>query len=83
MPKKILLQADYILAWDNGPDIISQGEIIIEDSLITYIGPRLERKEKDFEEIIKGIDNQIMPGFINTHTHAAMTLLEVMPMICR
>jgi 5-methylthioadenosine/S-adenosylhomocysteine deaminase len=76
LPKKILLQADYILAWDNGPDIISQGEIIIEDSLITYIGPRLERKEKDFEEIIKGRDNLIMPGFINTHTHAAMTLFR-------
>ncbi len=76
MPKKILLRADYILAWDNGPEIISQGEIVVEDSLITYLGPRLERKEKDFEEIIKGRDNLIMPGFINTHTHAAMSLFR-------
>lgn len=76
MPKKKLLQADYILVWDNGPEIISQGEIVIEDSHITYLGPRLERKEKDFEEIIKGRDNLIMPGFINTHTHAAMTLFR-------
>ena len=76
MPKKKLLQADYILAWNNGPEIISQGEIVIEDSNITYLGPRLEREEGDFEEIIKGRDNLIMPGFINAHTHAAMTLFR-------
>jgi 5-methylthioadenosine/S-adenosylhomocysteine deaminase len=76
LPKKKLLQADYILAWNNGPEIISQGEIVIEDSNITYLGPRLEREEGDFEEIIKGRDNLIMPGFINAHTHAAMTLFR-------
>ncbi len=76
MPKRILLQADYILAWDKGPVIISPGEIVVEDSMITYLGPRLEREEKDFKEVLKGKDNLIMPGFINTHTHAAMSLFR-------
>lgn len=76
MPEKTLLQADYILTWDEGLKLFSQGEMVIEDSLITYLGPRLERPAENFDRIIDGKNSLVIPGFVNTHTHAAMTLFR-------
>jgi len=73
--KKILIQPDYILAWENENfKLVSFGEIIIEGDEITYLGPRREHNRKKFSKTIKG--DLVMPGFVNTHTHAAMTLFR-------
>jgi 5-methylthioadenosine/S-adenosylhomocysteine deaminase len=74
VPEKILVQADYILAWNEYFEIIIQGEIVIEDSNITYQGPRQERSLESFSRVISG--DLVMPGFVNAHTHAAMTLFR-------
>lgn len=76
MPEKILLQADYILTWDEELKLFSQGEIVIENSWITYLGPRRERPAENFGRVIAARDSLVIPGFINTHTHAAMTLFR-------
>ena len=76
MPEKILLQADYILTWNEELELFTGGEIIIEDSLITYLGPRQERPAENFDRVLNIPDSLVMPGFINTHTHAAMTLFR-------
>lgn len=76
MPEKILLQADYFLTWDEDLRLIYQGEMVIENSLITYLGPRLERPEENFDRVINEKDSLVIPGFINTHTHAAMSLFR-------
>ncbi|MDO9535858.1 MAG: amidohydrolase [Bacillota bacterium] len=76
MSEIILIQAEYILTWDDGYKIISDGEILIEDSLITYTGPRLKRSPESINRVLNTSDSLVMPGFINTHTHAAMTLFR-------
>ncbi len=76
MPEKTLVQADYILTWNENFEIISPGEIVIEDSIITYLGARQERPMENFTRIIVGEDSLVMPGLVNTHTHAAMTLFR-------
>ncbi|MFQ6060182.1 MAG: amidohydrolase [Thermoplasmata archaeon] len=45
--------------------------VYIEDNLIADIGPVVEA-----EEIIDGRKLALLPGFVNTHTHAAMTLFR-------
>jgi len=45
--------------------------ILIEDNIISKIG---EIQRADYE--IDGMDKVALPGLINTHTHAAMTLLR-------
>ncbi|UCE74990.1 MAG: amidohydrolase family protein, partial [Methanomassiliicoccales archaeon] len=46
--------------------------IYIEDNLISEIGgPRIEA-----EHVLDGKNKAAIPGLINTHTHAAMTLLR-------
>lgn len=55
--------------------IIENGNIIIEDDKITYIGKTLPEKF-DVDTIIDGTGKLAMPGLINAHTHVPMTLLR-------
>lgn len=51
------------------------GDIAIEGDIIKEIGPNLSDKYSGYT-IISGKDSLVMPGFINCHTHAAMTMLR-------
>jgi 5-methylthioadenosine/S-adenosylhomocysteine deaminase len=52
-----------------------KGDLAIAGSLIKEIGENLYEKYPGFE-VINGQGNIVMPGFVNCHTHAAMTLLR-------
>jgi 5-methylthioadenosine/S-adenosylhomocysteine deaminase len=58
--------------------IIQQGAIVIEDEDIIEIGKthELERKYGRGYEKIDAKGKVVIPGFINTHQHAAMSLLR-------
>ena len=49
-------------------------DVLIEGNLITRIAPGLSAPEG--AEVLDGTDKAIIPGFINTHTHASMTLFR-------
>lgn len=52
-----------------------EGDIAVENSLIKEIGSSLSDKYREYE-LIDGRGTLTMPGFINSHTHAAMTMLR-------
>ncbi|NLJ72508.1 MAG: amidohydrolase [Syntrophomonadaceae bacterium] len=54
---------------------IEKGYIIIEDNLIKEVGEGAA-PAGDYGKIIDGTNKVVLPGLINTHTHAAMTLLR-------
>ncbi len=54
-----------------------QGALGIEDSRIIYVGPVPTREELDtYDQVIDVSDRAMMPGLINAHGHAAMSLLR-------
>jgi 5-methylthioadenosine/S-adenosylhomocysteine deaminase len=55
------------------PGFSAEADIFIEGNRITKIGPSLHVKA---DQIISGHKKSIIPGFINMHTHAAMTLFR-------
>jgi len=58
-------------------DITQDGIIDVRDDRITYAGvANLAPEEKDFDRVIDGKKNLIMPGFKNAHTHSGMTFLR-------
>lgn len=69
--KKIIKNV-IIVTMNKDNEIIRNGQIEIDDNLITYVGSMREMTG----EIIEGNGNIIMPGFINTHCHLAMTLFR-------
>jgi len=71
----ILIHNGAILTMDSQNNIIHNGMIAISGSTISYIG----KDKKDSIKAKKELDIQgglIIPGLINSHTHAAMTLFR-------
>lgn len=54
---------------------VQQCSIVIENNKIAKILKTLPDLDK-YDKIIDGKDTFTLPGFVNTHTHAAMTLLR-------
>ena len=69
--KKIIKNA-IIVTLDKSNTIIKNGQLEIQDNIITYVGEPRETKG----QIIDANGNIIMPGLINTHCHLAMTLFR-------
>lgn len=74
---KLLIRGATIMTME-GPDaIIETGEILMEDGWITHVGlPGSAPGYFDMDEVIEAYGEVAMPGFMNCHTHAAMTLLR-------
>ena len=71
----ILVHNGTILTMDSQNNIIHNGMVAISGSTISYIG----KDKKDSIKAKKELDIQgglILPGLINSHTHAAMTLFR-------
>jgi 5-methylthioadenosine/S-adenosylhomocysteine deaminase len=73
VPGKILIRAEYILSGETF-EIFAPGEIEVEEDEITYLGPPQERILENYSRVLSA--DLVMPGFVNTHTHAAMTLFR-------
>jgi len=48
--------------------------VAVEGDRIAYVGP--EKPEGDFGEVYDGTGKVLMPGFVNAHSHSAMTLMR-------
>ncbi|MCH5252658.1 MAG: amidohydrolase [Lachnospiraceae bacterium] len=71
---KIRFYNARILTMEPGSEIL-EGELHVEDDLISYVGePSGEQKKWDRE--IDCERNLLLPGFKNAHTHSAMTFLR-------
>lgn len=53
-----------------------KGCMVIEGSQITYIGTEVPEPLDSYDEVIDGTNKLYMPGLVNTHGHAAMSLLR-------
>jgi len=68
-----------VITQNSEHQIINNGAILIDGDVIVDMGPsaKLEKKyAKADKKVIEGRDRVVLPGLINAHTHAAMTLLR-------
>jgi len=72
---KILLDNISIIPVTGPDNIIEKGYLVIKDNLIKELGEG-ESPEGNYDKVIDGANKVVLPGLINTHTHAAMTLLR-------
>lgn len=71
--KKIWIRNTQILPMTG--EAVYTGDILIENDIITALGV-VEEQSVSGAQIIDGTRTVAMPGLVNTHTHAAMTLLR-------
>jgi 5-methylthioadenosine/S-adenosylhomocysteine deaminase len=73
----LIVKGEYVVSMDEHSSVYENGAVAIDDGLILAIGPAAEiQAEYDAAETLTGEDRIVMPGLINGHSHAAMTLLR-------
>jgi 5-methylthioadenosine/S-adenosylhomocysteine deaminase len=73
IPVDYIICGDYILTMDQSLTVIERGAIAIRGNKILDAGSSMEISGKyTAEKILPGKGKAVLPGFINTHTHAAM-----------
>lgn len=73
---KLLVKAGTVLTMDEADTVIEGGEIAVEDDKIVHVGPAGSFAGFKPDRTIGGDKMLAMPGFVNCHTHASMTLLR-------
>ncbi|MCK4551213.1 MAG: amidohydrolase family protein, partial [Candidatus Aenigmarchaeota archaeon] len=68
----ILVKNTTVLTQDKNRKILKNTDVLVEGNSISKIGKIKEKA--DF--VIDGTHKILMPGFVNTHTHAAMSLFK-------
>ena len=69
--KRIFKNA-VVVTMNQENEVITNGQVELDDNIITYVGESREA----MGEIIDVKGNILMPGFVNTHCHLAMTLFR-------
>ncbi len=65
-----------VLTMNPNRDIIENGVIVVKDNKIINVGDKTTADKYKATKTIDANDGIVMPGMINTHTHAAMTVFR-------
>lgn len=73
----LIVRGDHIVSMDPAGTIIENGAIAVDEGLIIAIGDAATiEAEYSAVETLDGKNRVVMPGLVNGHSHAAMTLLR-------
>ncbi|MBV1875978.1 MAG: TRZ/ATZ family hydrolase [Cycloclasticus sp.] len=76
MQVSLQINARWIITVDADDSVLESHAIIIQDDAIIDILPQQQANKYNPTELIELNDHALAPGFINAHTHAAMSLLK-------
>jgi 5-methylthioadenosine/S-adenosylhomocysteine deaminase len=73
----LIVNGDHVVTMDADATIIENGAVAIHDGIILAVGPADEiNASYAAEQTLPGDNRIVMPGLVNGHSHAAMTLLR-------
>lgn len=72
---KTLIRQVTVITVNDDYEVLTDADVVIDETSISYVGPTKEWQEK-FSRVIDGCGKVVAPGFVNTHGHAAMSLLR-------
>lgn len=73
---ELLITNAVIVTMDDEQRVIPEGDIYIEDGIIKYVGEKGKYSYPENPRVIEGKGKVALPGLVNGHTHAAMTLFR-------
>jgi 5-methylthioadenosine/S-adenosylhomocysteine deaminase len=73
----LIVSGGIVVTMDGARTIIQDGSVAIKGDAIAAVGPRAEIESRyTSAQVIDGRGRLVLPGFINGHTHAPMTLFR-------
>ena len=73
----LIIDGRYVVTMDTDDGVIVNGAIAVDDGVIVAVGPGAEiHASYSAAETIAGDNRVVMPGLVNGHSHAAMTILR-------
>jgi 5-methylthioadenosine/S-adenosylhomocysteine deaminase len=73
----LIVRGNYIVTMDEQMSVVQDGAVAVDEGVIVAIGPAADiDAEYSAAEVLPGDDRIVLPGLINGHSHAAMTLLR-------
>ena len=76
-PVDLIVFGDHVVTMDAAMTVIEDGAVVIDDGLILAVGAAADLADAyTAEKTLPGRDRIVMPGLVNGHSHAAMTLLR-------
>jgi 5-methylthioadenosine/S-adenosylhomocysteine deaminase len=73
----LIIEGEYIVTMDEDSNVIRDGAVAVDGGLIIDIGPASEINSRyNANGHLSGDSRIVMPGLVNGHSHAAMTLLR-------
>lgn len=73
--KTVIKNGNLLLEKENGFQVV-RGDVEIEDEAIKRIVLDGEQSEKEFDKMIDAENSLVIPGLINAHTHAYMSIFR-------
>ena len=72
---KTLIREVTVITLQDNHEIIRDADVVMDGQTISYVGPQ-KLWEENFDRVINGQGKLLLPGFVNAHGHAAMTLFR-------
>ena len=73
----LIVVGDTVIVMDDANTLIRNGAVAVDDGFIVAVGTRAAiTGDYRATEVLDGAGKVVLPGLINTHTHAAMSLLR-------
>jgi 5-methylthioadenosine/S-adenosylhomocysteine deaminase len=73
----LLIKGGKILTMDRD-EIIDNGEVLIENKTITYVGLDSGVETNDVDVVIQAAGKYVLPGFVNMHCHTFQVFLRTL-----
>jgi 5-methylthioadenosine/S-adenosylhomocysteine deaminase len=73
----LIIVGDFVVTMDDSGTVIENGAVAVDQGLIVALGDAVSiANEYRARTTLEGDDRIVLPGLINGHSHAAMTLLR-------
>lgn len=73
----LVVEGDYVITMDDSMTVIENGAVAVHDGAIFAVGPAdMIASAYIGDTTLSGENRIVMPGLVNGHSHAAMTLLR-------
>lgn len=76
-PVDMIIEGDFVVTMDDTGRVIEKGAVAVDEGLILEVGTAADIASRyTADERLDGTGRVVMPGLVNGHSHAAMTLLR-------